>query len=39
MCDNLVSIPKSELSNYVGSLSSLKLAELERALKIALDLR
>jgi mRNA interferase MazF len=39
MCDNLVSIPKSELTNYVGSLSSSKLEELERALKIALDLR
>jgi mRNA interferase MazF len=39
MCDNLVSIRKSELTNYVGSLSSSKLVELERALKIALDLR
>lgn len=39
MCDNLVSIPKSELTNYVGSLPISKLAELEHALKIALDLR
>lgn len=39
MCDNVVSMRKSELTNYVGSLSSSKLVELERALKIALDLR
>ena len=38
MCDNLVSIRKTELTNYVGSLSKLKLEELNRALKIALDL-
>jgi mRNA interferase MazF len=38
MCDNLVSIRKSELTNYVGSLSGPKLAELDRALKMALDL-
>lgn len=37
MCDNLVSIRKSELTNYLGSLSKSKLGELERALKIALD--
>jgi mRNA interferase MazF len=39
MCDNLVSIRKSELTNYVGSLSGSKLVEVDRALKIALDLR
>jgi len=39
MCDNLVSIRKSELTNYVGSLASAKVVELDRALKIALDLR
>jgi mRNA interferase MazF len=39
MCDNLVSIRKSELTSYVGSLSRPKLAELDRALKMALDLR
>jgi len=39
MCDNLVSMRKSELTNYVGSLSRPKLAELDRALKMALDLR
>jgi mRNA interferase MazF len=38
MCDNLVSMRKSELTNSVGSLSRSKLAELDRALKIALDL-
>lgn len=38
MCDNLVSIRKSELSDYVGSLSSTKLTELNEALKMALDL-
>lgn len=38
MCDNLVSIRKSDLTDYVGSLSNAKLAELSNALKIALDL-
>ena len=38
MCDNLVSMRKSELTNFVGSLSRSKLAELDRALKMALDL-
>jgi len=38
MCDNLVSIRKSELSEYVGLLPPSKLAELDRALKMALDL-
>jgi len=38
MCDNLVSIRKSDLSNYVGSLSRSKLIQLNRALKMALDL-
>lgn len=35
-CDNLVSIRKSELTNYVGQLSKTKLTELDRALRIAL---
>ena len=39
MCDNLVSVPKSELTNYVGSLPQSKLAELDSALRAALDLR
>jgi mRNA interferase MazF len=38
MCDNLVSLRKAELTNYVGSLSPAKLLELNRALKVALDL-
>jgi mRNA interferase MazF len=38
MCDTLVSIRKSELSDYVGSLSGSKLTELNEALKMALDL-
>jgi len=38
MCDNLVSMRKTDLTNYVGSLSPAKLLELNRALKMALDL-
>jgi mRNA-degrading endonuclease toxin of MazEF toxin-antitoxin module len=38
MGDNLVSIRKSDLTNYVGSLSRSKVAELNYALKMALDL-
>jgi mRNA interferase MazF len=38
MCDNLVSLRKTDLANYVGSLSPSKLAELSRALGMALDL-
>lgn len=38
MCDNLVSLRKSELTTYVGALSRAKLAELNEALKMALDL-
>lgn len=37
-CDDLASIPKSALTNYVGSLGHSKLAEVERALAEALDL-
>jgi mRNA interferase MazF len=36
MCDNLASVRKGELTQFVGSLSSPKLAELDRALRIAL---
>jgi len=39
MCDNLVSIRKSELTDYLGSLSGAKLGELNEALKMALELR
>jgi mRNA interferase MazF len=38
MCDNLVSLRKADLTNYVGSLSAAKLLELNRALKLAVDL-
>jgi len=38
MGDNLVSMRKTDLTNYVGSLSPAKLLELNRALKMALDL-
>jgi len=38
MCDNLVSLRKSDLTNYVGSLPKSKLVELNQALKMALDL-
>ena len=38
MCDNLVSLAKSDLTNFVGRLSPPKLGELDRALRVALDL-
>jgi mRNA interferase MazF len=37
-CDGLVSLSKSSLTNYIGSLSELKRDELNAALKIALAL-
>lgn len=37
MCDNLVSLRKVDLTHFVGMLPSTKLAELNRALKMALD--
>jgi mRNA interferase MazF len=37
MCDNLVSLRKSELSHYVALLPPGKIAELDRALRIALS--
>jgi mRNA interferase MazF len=37
-CDGLVSLPKSTLTDYVGSLGPQKLAALHVALKVALDL-
>jgi hypothetical protein len=37
-CDELVSLPKCVLTDYVGCLSSEKLLELDRALAFALDL-
>jgi mRNA interferase MazF len=38
MCDNLVSLRKTDLTQFLGSLSQARLAELDRALKMALDL-
>ncbi len=38
-CDELISLPKSFLTNFVGSLSLNKIEELNRALSIALDIR
>ncbi len=37
-CDELISLPKIMLTNYVGKLSTEKLHLLEMALKIALQL-
>ena len=36
-CDELVSLPKSVLTDYIGSLSTEKIADLGRALRLALD--
>jgi mRNA interferase MazF len=36
--DGLVSIPKSRLTNFVGTLSPQKLSRLSHALRIALDI-
>lgn len=38
LCDSLTSIRKSDLTRFIGSLSRARLADLNRALKIALDL-
>ncbi len=38
-CDNLVSLRKVELTNFLGTLSVPKVEELDRALEIALGLR
>lgn len=37
-CDEVVSLPKAALTDYVGSLSPQKVALLNRALRVALDL-
>ena len=37
-CDELISIPKSSLTNYIGTLSYEKIGELNKALKIALEI-
>jgi len=38
LCDNLVSLRKEQLTNFVGSLAGSKIKELDRALKMALGL-
>ena len=38
MCDNLVSLQKAQLSDYVGSLDGQLAAEMNRALRSALGL-
>lgn len=37
-CDELISLPKSVLTDYIGCLSSQKRFELDRALAFALEL-
>lgn len=37
-CDELVSIPKSALTHYIGILSEEKIEKLNKALKIALEI-
>lgn len=37
-CDEVVSLPKAALTDYIGSLSPQKIAALNRALRVALDL-
>jgi len=38
LCDELVSLPKSVLTDYVGCLSAQKLQQLDQALRMALQL-
>jgi mRNA interferase MazF len=38
MCDNLVSLAKERLTDYVGFLRAGRLSEIDRSLKVALDL-
>ena len=37
-CDELVSLPKSALRHYIGTLTAEKVEELNKALKMALDI-
>jgi len=37
-CDELISIPKSMLTNYIGRLSNEKIEAVNAALRIALDI-
>jgi len=38
LCDELVSLPKSALTHYVGTLTPSKIQALNQALRIALDI-
>lgn len=38
MCDNLVSLRKTDLTHFLGSLSGSKIAHLNQSLTMALDL-
>jgi mRNA interferase MazF len=38
LCDELVSLPKAMLTDYIGCLSAQKLQQLDQALRIALQL-
>jgi mRNA interferase MazF len=37
-CDELVSLPKSVLTNYIGTLSPDKIHALNKALRVALEI-
>jgi mRNA interferase MazF len=39
MCDDLASLRKSDLTNFIGSLSSSKVRELDQALAVAVGIR
>jgi mRNA-degrading endonuclease toxin of MazEF toxin-antitoxin module len=38
MCDNLISVRKTDLTRYLGSIPRTRAAELDHALKMALGL-
>ena len=38
LCDNLVSLRKVQLTDFVGSIGRTKIGELERAVKMALGM-
>ena len=38
LCDALASLEKSKLTDFIGSLSAAKVLQLNRALRVALDL-
>ena len=37
-CDELISLPKKMLTNFIGQLTDQKIKELNRALKVSLDI-